>query len=89
MTQEQLATRLGVHQTRVSHWERGGRVPNPEQLQALATMFDVKVETLVAEYIIDNDVERALINDPLLHADDRTALLTLYRTAVGRSSEGR
>lgn len=89
MTQQQLATMIGVHQTRVSHWERGSRVPTPEQLQALATMFDVKVETLIAEFIVDNDVERALINDALLHDDDRAALLTLYRTAVGRSSGGR
>jgi transcriptional regulator with XRE-family HTH domain len=89
MTQQQLATRVGVHQTRVSHWERGSRVPNPEQLQALATMFDVNLETLMAEFFVENDVERALISDVLLRADDRQALLTLYRTAVRRSSEAR
>lgn len=88
MTQQQVATKVGVHQTRVSHWERGSRVPNPEQLEALATLFKVKVETLMAEFFVDNEVERALINDALLHDDDRTALLTLYRTAVRRSSEG-
>jgi transcriptional regulator with XRE-family HTH domain len=82
MTQQQVATKVGVHQTRVSHWERGSRMPNPEQLEALASLFAVKLETLVAEYFVDNDVERALMNDPLLRNDDKQALLTLYRTAI-------
>lgn len=86
MTQQQVATKVGVHQTRVSHWERGSRVPNPDQLESLADLFDVNVEILVAEFFVDNAVERALINDVLLKDHDRTALLTLYRTAVGRSS---
>ena len=89
LTQEQVATKVGVHQTRVSHWERGSRVPSPDQLEALAELFGVKVETLVAEFFVDNDVERALIKDVLLDDEDRTALLTLYRTAVRRSSGGR
>lgn len=81
MTQQQVATEVGVHQTRVSHWERGSRIPKPEQLEALASLFGVTVEKLMAEFFVDNEVERALISDPLLHDDDRTALLTLYRTA--------
>jgi len=51
-------------------------------------MFDANVETLMAKFFVDNDVERALISDALLHDDDRTTLLTLYRTAVRRSSQG-
>lgn len=88
MTQQQLAAEVGVHQTRVSHWERGSRLPNAEQLQALAELFGANVETLMAEFFVDNDVERALISDAMLHEDDKTALLTLYRTAARRSSEG-
>ena len=86
MTQQQLATKAGVHQTRVSHWERGSRVPNPEQLEALASVFGVKVETLMAEFFIENEVERALLNDPLLQEEDRKALLVLYRTASTKSA---
>ncbi|WP_281258411.1 helix-turn-helix domain-containing protein [Nocardioides gansuensis] len=82
MTQQQVAAEVGVHQTRVSHWERGSRFPNPEQLEALASLFGVKAETLVAEHLVDNDVERALMNDPLLRNDDKQALMTLYRTAT-------
>lgn len=78
--------KVGVHQTRVSHWERGSRVPNPEQLEALADLFEANVETLMAEFFVDNEVERALINDPILHEDDKKALLTLYRTASRRSA---
>lgn len=64
-------------------------MPSPDQLQALARTFGVTVETLMAEFFVDNDVERALVNDALLSDDDRTALLTLYRTAAKRSSEVR
>lgn len=81
LTQQQVATEVGVHQTRVSHWERGSRVPNPQQLEALAILFGVAFETLMAEFFVDNEVERALMNDPLIHDDDKRALLTLYRTA--------
>lgn len=81
LTQQEVATKIGVHQTRVSHWERGSRLPNPEQLDALASLFGVTFDALVAEFLVDNEVERALINDPLLRDDDRNALLTLYRTA--------
>jgi len=89
MTQQQLATKVGVHQTRVSHWERGTRVPNPEQLEALASLYKVKVEVLMAEFFVDNEVERALISDPFLEDDDKSALLTLYRTARRGPSQGR
>lgn len=85
LTQQQLATAVGVHQTRVSHWERGSRVPSATQLQALATQFGADVEVLVAEFVVENDVERALIQDPVLGDDDRHALLTLYRSVTTRA----
>lgn len=84
LTQQQLADRVGVHQTRVSHWERGSRAPSADQLQALAAVFSVDLKTLVAEYVVDNEVERALVQDPLLSDDDRNALLTIYRGLTQR-----
>jgi transcriptional regulator with XRE-family HTH domain len=84
LTQQQLADQVGVHQTRVSHWERGSRAPSADQLQALAAVFSVDLKTLVAEYVVDNEVERALVRDPLLSDDDRNALLTIYRGLTQR-----
>lgn len=88
ITQQQLAEQVGVHQTRVSHWERGSRAPTADQLQALANLFEVDLKTLVAEFIVDNEVERALIQDPLLHDADRDALLTIYRGLTQRAIAG-
>jgi transcriptional regulator with XRE-family HTH domain len=88
MTQQQIARQVGVHQTRVSHWERGTRVPSADQLHALAELFDIDVKTFVAEFIVDNEVERALIQDPLLRDEDRQALLTLYRSVTHKTMAG-
>ena len=88
MTQQHLANKVGVHQTRVSHWERESRVPRAEHLQTLAGAFNVDIQTLVAEFIVKNAVERALLQDPLLHDDDRHALLTLYRSVTRQATVG-
>lgn len=85
LTQSQLGERLGVDPSRISNWETGGRIPNARQLDALAAVFDVDRETLVAELFVVNDVERALINDPMLSDDDRHALLTLYMSLARRA----
>lgn len=82
MTQQQLAERVGVHQTRVSHWERGSRVPTADQLQGLAEVFGVDMQTLVADFLIESDVERALLQDPLLPDEAKHALLSLYRVVT-------
>jgi transcriptional regulator with XRE-family HTH domain len=78
MSQRELAAAVGVHQTRVSSWERGIRVPTSKQLDDLSVALNVDRESLVADLFVVNDVERALIHDPHLSDDDRHALLTLY-----------
>jgi hypothetical protein len=42
----------------------------------------------VAEFFVENDVERALIQVPLLRDDDRHALLTLYRSVTRQAIAG-
>jgi transcriptional regulator with XRE-family HTH domain len=85
LTQAQLGQLIRVDPSRISNWETGGRIPNARQLDALATIFGVEKETLVAELFVVNDVERALINDPMLSDDDRHALLTLYLSLARRA----
>jgi transcriptional regulator with XRE-family HTH domain len=47
-TQEQAAARVGVVRSAVAHWERGDRLPAPEQLQALCYALGAREEELVA-----------------------------------------
>ncbi len=84
LTQQQLADRVGVHQTRVSHWERGSRMPTGDQLQALGEVFGVGWQDLLTQHLFDNEVERALLRDDLLEQADRQALLTLYRSLASQ-----
>lgn len=52
MTQEDLATALGMNQpTTVSHWENGHHFPTPEYLEKLAEVFRVTVASLFPPYV--------------------------------------
>ena len=52
MTQEELASRLGIKRQRLSNYEIGSREPNIETLKALAKALECTVDELLAE---DND----------------------------------
>ena len=82
LTQQQLAEMVGVHQTRVSHWERGSRTPTLQQMDALGDLFGLSSKDFLVEYAFDNDVERALLRDPLLEQSESAALLTIYRSLI-------
>jgi transcriptional regulator with XRE-family HTH domain len=84
LTQRELGDRVGVHPSRVSHWERGRMVPNGDHLTALAVALDVDKQSLIGDLFVVNDVERALIHDLLLSEDDKNALLTLYLSLARR-----
>lgn len=51
MSQADLATKVGVTQAAVSHWEKGHRIPEGEVLDKLASVLDVLPITLVDESI--------------------------------------
>lgn len=85
LTQTELGHLVGIDPSRISNWETGGRIPSAKQLTALATALGVDRDALVADLFVVNDVERALINDPMLTNDDRHALLTLYMSLARRS----
>lgn len=46
LTQEQVASRLGVSYQAVSKWETGANTPDISLLPALAALFDVSIDTL-------------------------------------------
>ena len=47
LTQEELASRLGVSRQTVAKWEAGESVPDLVNAQALAVLFDVSLDNLV------------------------------------------
>ncbi len=47
MTQDQVARRLGCHESAVSRWESGSRFPTGEDLVALADLFEVSTDDLL------------------------------------------
>jgi len=47
LTQDQVAKRLGVHESAVSRWESGTRFPTGEDLVALAELFEVSTDDLL------------------------------------------
>ncbi|MCQ4949559.1 helix-turn-helix domain-containing protein [Bittarella massiliensis (ex Durand et al. 2017)] len=48
LSQEELAARLGVSRPAVSRWERGAALPGVENLTALAALYGVGAEELLA-----------------------------------------
>ncbi|AZK48576.1 helix-turn-helix domain-containing protein [Paenibacillus lentus] len=47
ISQQDIATSLGVDRSVVSHWERGTRIPSLDIAYALADYFDVSLDYLV------------------------------------------
>lgn len=47
LTQDQVAKRLGCHESAVSRWESGTRFPTGEDLVALADLFEVSTDDLL------------------------------------------
>lgn len=47
MNQAELADKIGVDRTSISHWQRGKHTPNPEQIQKLAKALGVTSDYLL------------------------------------------
>lgn len=57
LTQEQLAEKMGVSVVSVQNWERGRTKIETRRYRELAAIFDVPVEKLIKETIIEEDKE--------------------------------
>lgn len=71
ITQDDLATAIGVSKQAVSHYERGTRFPKREQLEALADFFNVDIDYLTG---------RSSVTTKLL-TDEELRILNAYRAA--------
>lgn len=49
LTQDQVAKALGVHESAVSRWEGGSRVPTADDLVRLSDLFQVSVDSLLGK----------------------------------------
>ncbi len=60
LTQKQLADKLGVNQSLISHFEQGRRTPNYTILEKMALVLDVDIIVLIRYFqkkIKDNENE--------------------------------
>lgn len=55
LTQEELASKIGLKKSVISRYERGNRVPRTVKLKALAEALDLKIEELL-EALVEDDV---------------------------------
>lgn len=90
-----LAELAGVSNPYLSQIERGLRKPSAEILQQIAKALEISSETLyVRAGILDedfgspvSDVEEAIRRAPELHADQKKALLGVYRSFITESED--
>ena len=57
LTQEQLAEKMDVTIVSVQNWEKGRTNINPDRYYALSEVFNIPVEELIKEMLLDNDKE--------------------------------
>ena len=55
MTQEELASKLGIAKSTISMYENGNREPNFEQLEAIADIFNVDMNRLIGKDKSEDD----------------------------------
>ncbi len=66
VTQDDVAQRIGCHESAVSRWENGNRFPTPEDLVALSDMFRVSVDFLLGKPVQYLPQGAALVDQDLL-----------------------
>lgn len=49
ITQESLSEKTGIHQTHISHYERGERKPSFDNLMSLANALECTIDELVKQ----------------------------------------
>lgn len=102
MTQEELAERLGVSRSRLSHWERGSNPPSLTQLidlrEALQTSLDVLIPGGIPDQLADPAFSSAQLERMARHLKGLSEIVTAEQkrrrgarrsqTAAGESDAG-
>lgn len=81
LTQQQLATRLGVAKSVVSYYESGDRFPSYDVLIKIAHIFNVSTDYLL-------DIERDRKVDVSDLSEDDIAVVTTVIDALKRKNNG-
>ncbi|MEC7583429.1 MAG: helix-turn-helix transcriptional regulator [Planctomycetota bacterium] len=66
LTQDQVAKALGVHESAVSRWEGGSRVPTADDLVRLSDLYQVSVDSLLGKETQYSPAGVALLDRVLL-----------------------
>ncbi|MEK0443829.1 MAG: helix-turn-helix domain-containing protein [Ilumatobacteraceae bacterium] len=89
-----LAKRAGVSNPYLSQIERGLRKPSADILQQIARALEISAESLYERAgMLDpkdaapNAVIDAIANDPALDADQKAAMLAIYRSFVAGDTD--
>jgi transcriptional regulator with XRE-family HTH domain len=83
-----LSETAGISNPYLSQIERGLRKPSAEILQQIAKALRISAETLYVQAGIlearegDEDFAMALLRDPLLHEEQKQAILRIYQSFV-------
>ncbi len=94
ISQRQLARASGVSDSYLSQVERGLYRPSAEVLKALAHAFEMPISTMFAqsglmdaapEAAPSPSIEAAIRNDTQLNAEQKSALLGVYKAFVAES----
>ena len=73
ITQDTLATAIGVTPQAISRWESEGGYPDIELLPLLADFFSVSTDELLGYKLSEREEELANIKKELLHSSDKQA----------------
>jgi transcriptional regulator with XRE-family HTH domain len=87
-----LSERTNVSNPYLSQIERGLHEPSVRVLKSIAVALNLSVETMLVRAGLlseepkgdgPTDTERAILSDPRLSPDQRTSLLSVYRSYTG------
>lgn len=84
MTQEAVATAVGLPMTTYRNYERGDRQAPIDVLFSLADLFDVSLDYLMEHDVTEDDAQRAQLGAfwDMLDDDGKKMLLSLARILV-------
>lgn len=87
MTQDQIARRLGCHESAVSRWESGTRFPTGEDLVSLSDLFRVSVDYLLGKQDQYAAPGTALVDQALLDRLEAAATVEEFDRLIADSAE--
>ena len=63
ISQEELATQVGVTRQTISNWELGETEPKPSELKTLSKIFQVSIDELLKQYLLKLNQDNTTTED--------------------------